>query len=66
MPEETLAAEWGTWSKSNKRKPPQPKPTEPVPTRLTLDLEGDRYRFSAITQTAAVPERITVVNPAWS
>jgi CHAT domain-containing protein len=36
---------------------------EPVPTRLTIDLEGETYRFSAITRDAAVPERLIPVSP---
>ena len=36
---------------------------EPAPTRVTLGLEGRTYRFGAITQTAAVPERDVPVDP---
>ena len=34
-----------------------------MPTRVTLSLEGDTYRFGAITETAAVPEREIPLDP---
>ncbi|MGH3087715.1 MAG: CHAT domain-containing protein, partial [Rubrobacteraceae bacterium] len=33
------------------------------PTRVTLSLDGNRYRFGAITDTAAIPEREVVIDP---
>ncbi|MBN1204684.1 MAG: CHAT domain-containing protein [Myxococcaceae bacterium] len=35
----------------------------PVPTRVTLGLEHKRYRFGAITQGAAIPEREVPIDP---
>jgi hypothetical protein len=35
----------------------------PAPTRLTVDFDGGRYRISAITATAAVPEREFSLDP---
>src|SRR5262249_32300709 len=35
----------------------EPGLTMPPPTRLTLALEGGQYRFGAITESAALPER---------
>jgi pimeloyl-ACP methyl ester carboxylesterase len=34
-----------------------------VPTRITLALEGRKYRFGAITETASVPEREIPLDP---
>lgn len=34
-----------------------------VPTRLTVELDGDVYRFGAITETASVPERELSLDP---
>ena len=39
------------------------KSTSNVPTRLTVDLNGDVYRFGAITETASVPERNITLDP---
>jgi pimeloyl-ACP methyl ester carboxylesterase len=36
---------------------------DPVPTRVTLELEEKTYRFGAITDTAAIPEREIVLDP---
>ncbi len=33
------------------------------PTRLTVMLDGDRYRYGAITQDASVPERVVRIDP---
>jgi pimeloyl-ACP methyl ester carboxylesterase len=35
----------------------------PIPTRITVQLEGEGYRFGAITGTAAIPERALVLDP---
>ena len=35
-----------------------------APTRIVLTLEGDTYRFGAITASAAVPERSIPIDPA--
>jgi pimeloyl-ACP methyl ester carboxylesterase len=35
----------------------------PIPTRVTLGLERKRYRFGAITQGAAIPEREVAIDP---
>jgi hypothetical protein len=37
---------------------------EPMPTRITLGLEGGVYRFGAITASAAVPERTIPLDPS--
>ncbi len=37
--------------------------SDDVPVRITLSLEGKRYRFGAITESASVPERETTVDP---
>jgi len=39
-------------------------PGERPPTRITLSLEGDTYRFGAITESASVPEREVPLDPA--
>jgi pimeloyl-ACP methyl ester carboxylesterase len=39
------------------------KEQDEVPVRITLSLEGKRYRFGAITKSASVPERETTVDP---
>jgi pimeloyl-ACP methyl ester carboxylesterase len=33
------------------------------PSRMTLDLEGDQYRFGAVTKDASIPERVVPVDP---
>ncbi|MEP0546746.1 MAG: alpha/beta fold hydrolase [Rhodothermales bacterium] len=33
------------------------------PTRLTVMLEGDTYRYGAITESASVPERVVRIDP---
>jgi len=35
----------------------------PIPTRVTLSLEHKRYRFGAITEGAAIPEREVPIDP---
>jgi pimeloyl-ACP methyl ester carboxylesterase len=35
----------------------------PIPTRVTLALEHKRYRFGAITEGAAIPEREVPIDP---
>ena len=35
----------------------------PIPTRVTLTLEHKRYRFGAITEGAAIPEREVPIDP---
>lgn len=30
---------------------------DPAPTRVTVELEGDKYRFGAIQESASIPER---------
>ncbi len=35
----------------------------PIPTRVTLGLEHKRYRFGAITEDAAIPERVVPIDP---
>lgn len=37
---------------------------EAAPTRITLSLDGDTYRFGAITGHAAIPERAITLDPA--
>jgi len=41
----------------------QGKLTSDVPTRLTVELDDDSYRFGAITETASVPERKIPLDP---
>lgn len=36
---------------------------DPVPVRITLSLEGKKYRFGAITEKASVPEREIALDP---
>ena len=38
-------------------------PDRRVPTRITLSLEGNIYRFGAITETASIPEREISLDP---
>lgn len=55
-----------------RRKLPEPEAPDgrereernPVPTRVTLSLEHKRYRFGAITEGAAIPEREVAIDPA--
>ncbi|WP_224368088.1 CHAT domain-containing protein [Hyalangium versicolor] len=52
-----------------KLQPPKSPPTHqrsernPVPTRVTLGLEHKRYQFAAITEGAAIPERVVPIDP---
>lgn len=39
-------------------------PGERPPARITLRLDGDTYRFGAITESASVPERDVPLDPA--
>lgn len=39
------------------------KPEDRAPTRITLSLEGNTYRFGAITESASVPEREVPLDP---
>ncbi|MDQ3830322.1 MAG: CHAT domain-containing protein, partial [Candidatus Tectomicrobia bacterium] len=39
------------------------KLTSDIPTRLTVELDGDVYRFGAITETASLPERGIPLDP---
>ncbi|MCB0183397.1 MAG: CHAT domain-containing protein, partial [Caldilineaceae bacterium] len=41
----------------------QAEPSEQVPTRITVELDGATYRFGAITQNAAIPEREIALDP---
>ena len=36
---------------------------DPVPVRITLSLEGKKYRFGAITEDSSVPERDITLDP---
>lgn len=36
---------------------------DPVPIRITLGLEGKKYRFGAITEEASIPEREIALDP---
>lgn len=38
--------------------------TEPAPTRITVSVEGNKYRFGAITDQASIPEREIPLDPA--
>ncbi len=44
--------------------PRQHAERNPIPTRVTLALEHKRYRFGAITEGAAIPEREVPIDPA--
>lgn len=37
---------------------------DPVPVRITLSLEGKKYRYGAITEDSSVPERDVTLDPA--
>jgi pimeloyl-ACP methyl ester carboxylesterase len=39
------------------------KLTSDIPTRLTVELDGDVYRFGAITETASAPQRDIPLDP---
>ena len=39
------------------------KATSDIPTRLTVELDSDVYRFGAITETASVPQRNISLDP---
>ena len=42
---------------------PQQVDTDPVPTRVSLSLEGNAYRYGAISADASVPERVVPLDP---
>ena len=44
-------------------KKPSPREEDPVPIRITLGLEGRKYRFGAITEKASIPEREIALDP---
>lgn len=44
-------------------KKPSLEEDDPVPVRITLGLEGKKYRFGAITEKASIPEREIVLDP---
>ncbi len=46
------------------KKKPAVREDDPVPVRITLGLEGRKYRFGAITEKASIPEREIVLDPA--
>jgi pimeloyl-ACP methyl ester carboxylesterase len=46
-----------------RKKKPTEEEDDPVPVRITLGLEGKKYRFGAITETASIPEREIVLDP---
>lgn len=39
-------------------------PKEPAPSRITVSVEGDTYRFGAVTDYASIPEREIPLDPA--
>ncbi len=42
----------------------QPRPSsEPIPSRITVSVEGDTYRFGAVTDSASIPEREIPLDP---
>jgi pimeloyl-ACP methyl ester carboxylesterase len=45
------------------RSPRQHTERNPIPTRVTLGLTHKRYRFGAITEGAAIPEREVPIDP---
>ena len=50
--------------KRRKQAKTSPKPQDdPVPIRITLGLEGKKYRFGAITEDASIPEREIALDP---
>lgn len=64
---EALAVEYsppGRTRRAAARKPKaKPPADDQAPTRITLTREAGKYRFGAITATAAVPERDIEVDP---
>ena len=42
------------------------KLTSDIPTRLTVELDGDVYRFGAMTETASAPQRDILLTLIWS
>ncbi|MCB0107588.1 MAG: CHAT domain-containing protein, partial [Caldilineaceae bacterium] len=42
----------------------QERATEPAPSRITVSVEGDTYRFGAVTDYASIPEREIPLDPA--
>jgi hypothetical protein len=44
-------------------KKPSEESDDPVPSRITVSLEGNKYRFGAITETSSVPERDIPLDP---
>jgi len=58
------AAELRRTLKPPKQPAPHPRAERnPIPTRVTLSLEHKRYRFGAITEGAAIPEREVPIDP---
>lgn len=49
--------------RARREEKPEDKRVSRVPTRITLALEGRKYRFGAITETASVPEREIPLDP---
>ncbi len=39
------------------------QPPDPAPTRITVNLEGETYRFGALTADASIPERVVPLDP---
>lgn len=37
--------------------------SDPAPTRITVNLEGETYRFGALTADASIPERVVPLDP---
>ncbi|HET6979562.1 MAG TPA: CHAT domain-containing protein [Pyrinomonadaceae bacterium] len=63
---EEMRRKWKDEQKKQARKQrnrPAAESEDPVPVRITLSLEGKKYRFGAITEKASIPEREIALDP---
>ncbi len=59
-----LKQDSGKWGeRRRKRRSPRQVQGRPIPTRVTVELDGETYRFGAITEIAAIPERQVPLDP---
>ena len=57
-----LDRQWRSALGSENGGAPRGRDTDPIPTRITLSLDGATYRYGAITEDAAVPERAVPID----
>lgn len=57
---QSARTEWQDW----KIKAQGQRPSSEVPTRMTVERDREGYKFGAVSETASVPERTTVLDDA--